>query len=134
MEKMTYSTEHLQALRNNPNVEKCSSKSITYRKEFKLTAVRQYYEEGLGPTEIFLKAGFDLGMLDRKKPKSLLRDWRNIYRTKGQQELLTENRGKAGGRSLKVQESNDLAYLKTKIAYLEAENAFLKRLKTKPKI
>jgi transposase len=134
MEKIIYSPEQLKALRDNPNVAKCSNKSITYSKEFKLKAIRQYYEEGLGPNEIFAQAGFNLSVIGRKKPKSCLRDWRSIYKTKGQKELLKENRGKSGGRRLKIQESDDPEYLKAKIAYLEAENDFLRKLKTKPKL
>ena len=134
MEKNKYSPEQLKALRNNPNVAKCSSRSITYSQGFKLRAVKQYYDEGLGPTEIFLKAGFDLDIIGRKKPKSCLRDWRTIYKSKGQKELLKENRGKQGGRRTKLRESDDPEYLKAKIAYLEAENDFLRKLKTKPKV
>jgi transposase-like protein len=134
MEKIIYSPEELKALRSNPNVAKCSSRSITYSQEFKLRAVKQYHEEGLGPTEIFLKAGFDLNAIGRSKPKSCLKDWRNIYKSKGQNELLQENRGKQGGRKPKAPESEDPDYLKAKIAYLEAENDFLRKLKTKPKV
>ncbi len=132
MEKVSYSPEQLHILGNNPNVAKCSSKSITYSKEFKLRAVKQYYEEGLGPTEIFQKAGFDLHIIGRQKPKSCLKRWRNIYKSKGHKELLQDNRGKQGGRKSKAREPDDPEYLQAKIAYLEAENDFLRKLKTKP--
>jgi transposase len=127
-----YSAEQLQALRNNPNVAKCSSKSITYSKDFKIKAVKAYYETGQGPNTIFLEAGFDLSVIGRHKPKSCLRLWRKIYKTKGKESLNTENRGRSRWKKPRGDDS-DLEYLQTKIAYLEAENNFLRNLKTKTK-
>lgn len=133
MERKIYSPEQIKLLSANPNVVKCSDKAITYRKEFKLKAVQAYYQEGLGPNAIFERAGFNLNILGTDKPKACLKMWRKIYKAKGQAELLKENRGKSGGRPRKLQESDDPEYLKAKIVYLEAENDFLRKLKTKPK-
>jgi transposase len=133
MNRAIYSAEQIKALLTNPNVAKCSSKSVSYRKEFKVRAVKEYYEQGLGPNGIFLKAGFDLNVLGRDKPKNCLKLWRKIYKTKGEEGLNIEARGKNGGRRPKDKESTDLEYLQTKITYLEAENNFLRNLKTKTK-
>ena len=133
MNKQTYSPEQLQALRNNPNVAKCSTKSITYSKDFKLRAVKAYYSTGQSPNTIFLEAGFDLNVIGRSRPKSCLRDWKKIYKIQGETGLTIESRGKNGGRKPKTKESKDIEYLQTKIAYLEAENNFLRNLKTKTK-
>jgi transposase len=128
-----YSPEQLQTLRSNPNVAKCSAKSITYSKDFKIKAVKAYYNTGQSPNAIFLEAGFDLNVIGRSKPKSCLRDWKKIYKAQGEAGLNTESRGKNGGRKAKTKESKDIEYLQTKIAYLEAENNFLRNLKTKTK-
>ena len=133
MSKRVYSPEQLQALRDNPNVAKCSNKSITYSKDFKIKAVKAYYDTGQSPNAIFLEAGFDLNVIGKGKPKSCLRDWKSIYKAKGETGLNTEGRGKDGGRKPKTKESKDIEYLQTKIAYLEAENNFLRNLKTKTK-
>lgn len=133
MERANYSTTQIEALLGNPNVVKCSSKAITYRKEFKIWAVKEYYDNGLGPNSIFLKAGFNLNILGRDKPKNCLKLWRKVYKAKGETGLSTETRGKNGGRKPKFKESTDLEYLQIKIAYLEAENNFLRNLKTKTK-
>ena len=133
MSNIIYSPEQLDILRNNPNVDKCSPKSITYSKAFKLQAVKSYYDEALSPNVIFVSAGFDLNIIGKRKPKECLRLWKQIYKTKGPEDLLKENRGKSGGRKPKTKESVDIEYLQTKIAYLEAENNFLKNLKTKTK-
>ena len=131
---MSYSAEQLKDLRNNPNVKKCSSKSITYNPAFKQQAVKQYHEEGLSPNQIFLQAGFDLKILGKYKPKDCLKLWKSIYKVKGLAGLETDPRGRnrLGRHKPKFDESN-VEYLKTKIAYLEAENNFLRNLKTKTK-
>jgi hydrogenase maturation factor len=133
MSKIIYSEEHLNVLRNNPNVDKCSTKSITYNKAFKLKAVKSYYDESLSPNMIFVSAGFDLNIIGKDKPRECLKLWKKIYKTKGQEELLKENRGRSSGRKPKTKEFADIEYLQTKIAYLEAENNFLRNLKTKTK-
>lgn len=134
MERIIFTPEQVKLLLVNPNVAKCSAKAITYRKEFKLNAVKEYYQQGLSPNAIFQRAGFELVILGRDKPKECLKRWRKVYKAKGEQELLKENRGKQGGRKPKSKESADIEYLQTKIAYLEAENNFLRKLKTKPKV
>ena len=130
MNRSLYSEGQVKALQGNPNVAKCSSKAITYRKEFKIRAVKEYYEQGMGPNAIFQKAGFNLDVLGRDKPKNCLKLWKKVYKTKGEAGLNIENRGRMGGRR-KADKSEDAEYLKTKIAYLEAENNFLRKLKTK---
>lgn len=132
MERTIYTPDQLKALLENPNVERCSPKSVTYSKDFKLLAIKQYYEEGLSPAAIFQRAGFDLAVLGQHKPQDCLKLWRKVYRAKGATGLSEEQRGKnSSGRPPKGKESNDPQYLKAKIAYLEAENDFLKKLKTK---
>jgi transposase len=127
----TYSKEELEELLNNKNVKRASAKSISYTAQFKQSAVLNYYKGGMSPQEIFTAAGFNLTVIGRKKPKSLLRDWKGVYNSKGTLGLSQENRGRSGGRKPKTIEPEDPEYLKAKIAYLEAENNFLKKLKTK---
>ena len=128
-----YTEKQLKTLRANKNVAKCSSKSITYSKDFKVKAVKAWLEQGQSPNTIFLEAGFDLGVIGIHKPKSRLKEWRKTYKTKGQVGLMQENRGKNGGRRPKDKQSSDVEYLQAKIDYLEAENNFLRNLKTKNK-
>lgn len=133
MSNHLYSPEQLEMLQKNPNVAKCSERSITYAKDFKTRAVKAYYQDGQSPNMIFVQAGFDLNAIGRKQPKECLRRWRTIYKTKGEKELIKEHRGRPRGHKAKLDES-DPNYLKAKIAYLEAENNFLRNLKTKNKI
>jgi len=128
-----FNQEQIKKISNNKNVVRCSSKSITYTGRFKLEAVRQYYEQGYSPKMIFEKAGFDVDVISKDKIKGCLTRWRKIYNKKGEKELLKENRGSLGqGGKPKIKYDNDkdkMKYLETKIAYLEEENKYLKKMK-----
>jgi transposase len=129
-----FTLEQINDLLANENVAKCSPKSITYTKEFKLWAVKQYFEEGLSPNRIFEKAGFNISVIGRRKPKWCLERWRKTYNTKGEKGLKEEARGKGGGggRPKKPTFKNDkekIKYLEAKIAYMDAENDFLAKLR-----
>ena len=68
MSKRIFTKEQTIGLSKNGNIRKCSNKSITYAKDFKLKAIKQYYDEYLTPNEIFEQAGFDLNTIGRKTP------------------------------------------------------------------
>ena len=127
-----FNPKQIRELLNNNNVVRCSSKSITFSGDFKLRAVKKYYEDGCSPNMIFEEAGFDLRVMGRDKPKQCLKRWREIYNRKGEKELMKENRGGDGGRKSKIKFKNDkeeIKYLKAKIAYIDAENDFLAKLR-----
>ena len=126
-----FNPEQIKELSRNKNVSKCSSKSITYNKDFKLRAVKQYYENGYSPTMIFEEARFDIAIIGKEKPKGCLARWRRTYTNKGEKELMKENRGGLGRRKkLEFKNKDDeIKYLKTKIAYMNAENDFLAKLR-----
>ena len=135
MSKRRFTQEQIHELLANKNITRCSEKAITYRKEFKIEAVKQYQDEGKSASQIFKEAGFNLDIIGREVPKDCLYDWIRIYKEKGTQGLLTESRGKAkGGGRPHITWSNDkekLKYLEAQVAYLKAENAFLAKLRNK---
>ena len=130
---MKFTNEECLELRKNPNVTKCSNKAITYSKEFKRKAVKQYLEENLSSNEIFRLAGFSLNVLGKDIPKDRISDWKRIYRTYGEEGLSNEQRGKNGGRpkTKGLTEKEKLERLEVQVAYLKAENDFLRRLRAK---
>jgi transposase-like protein len=130
---MKFTTEECLELRNNLNVVKCSQKAITYSKEFKQKAVKQYLDENLSCGEIFRLAGFDLNVLGKDIPKDRISDWKRVYRTYGEKGLSNERRGKNGGRpkTKGLTEEEKLERLEVQVAYLKAENDFLRRLRAK---
>lgn len=133
MSKRRFTREQINELLENPNVETCSEKSISYSKEFKIKAVNKY-QEGLPANQIFKEAGFNLDVIGRKIPRWCLKSWRDVFKEKGIEKLSTETRGNHGGGRPKQNWQNEkekIKYLETQIAYLKAENDFLAKLRKK---
>ena len=133
MSKRRFSEAQVAELLKNKNVARCSDKSITYSKEFKVQAVKRYYEDGYSPNRIFEEAGFDRKIIGSDSPDTCLWRWRTTYNTKGVSHLNTEARGKhhKGGRP-KMKDITDAEKIKKmeiEIAYLKAENDFLAKLR-----
>jgi transposase-like protein len=135
--KNKFSEEQIQILRSNCNVGKCSDKTITYSKEFKIRAIKQYNEKGRTASQIFREAGFDLRIIGKHIPKGCLKSWRRVFKKKGVAGLLVEQRGRSKGggkgRPRKRPEENKerIKRMEVEIAYLKAENDFLAKLRAK---
>jgi hypothetical protein len=113
MSKRIFSGEEQELLRNNPNVQYCSEKSITYTTVFKKHAVHQY-EAGLTSIEIFKQAGFSLDLVGKHQPKDC-----------------GDLRGKHKSERVIRTETDRLKWLEAEVKYLKAENAFLAQLRAK---
>jgi len=126
-----FTQEQINKLLKNENVSKCSSKSITYKKEFKLMALNKYFKNGYSPNMIFKEAGFNLNIIGKHRPKECLQNWRRVHNKNGEKGFEKENRGGSGrGKKLEFKtKDGEIEYLKTKIAYIEAENDFLAKLR-----
>jgi hypothetical protein len=134
MSKRKLNKEQMVEITKNKNVSKCSEKSITYNNDFKIKAVKQYYDEYMLPNEIFEQAGFDLDIIGRRIPNKCLSRWKKVFQNKGVMFLNTENRGKGGGRPKKIKDKSDkdkIERLEATVAYLKAENDFLAKLRAK---
>jgi transposase-like protein len=130
MSKRIFTGEQIEELLANENIAKCSEKAITYERDFKIRAVKQYNEDGMTAKEIFRQAGLDLNVIGRKQPKECLRRWNRIFRKKGI-EGLSEVRGKNGGRpkTRNLTGAERMKKLEAEVAYLKAENDFLAKLR-----
>ena len=127
-----FSPEQVKELLKNKNIHKCSSKSITFNSEFKLSAVKQYYEQGYTANLIFKEAGLNLEIIGKAKAKGCLARWRKIYNNRGESKLITESRGRPYGKRPRTAIKDDkerIRYLEAKVAYLDAENDFLAKLR-----
>ena len=71
MSKRIFTKEEVVEISKNINVLRCSERSITYAKDFKINAVK-LYEQGLPPIEIFIRFGFDIRIIGRKTPKEMV--------------------------------------------------------------
>ena len=111
MKKKQFTEEEKEKLLNNPFVYSIGTVSVFYTNEFKEKALKEY-QKGKSAKQIFIEAGFDLDIIGSKNTVHNLSEWRKNVNM---------------GRKYK----NKYAELKNalnKIIYLEAENAFLKKL------
>lgn len=119
-----FSESDRKLLESNPAVHRVSSSNISYKPQFKITAVKESLR-GLSPKEIFIKAGVDLNLFNPDYAKKTIQRWRKIYDEFGEEGLRSDKRGsKATGRPKKIKFKN----LEEENAYLRAENDFLKKL------
>lgn len=136
MSKRRFTEAQIAELSKNKNVSRCSEKSITYDKKFKIWAVEQY-AQGQGAVSIFKEANFNLELIGKKTPKNYLGSWRKIYSLKGADGLRVETRGKgkSGGRPKKngLTDAEKIKRMEVEIAYLKAENDFLAKLRAAKK-
>jgi len=133
MSKRIFNQEQIKTLLQNPNVEGCSEKSISYHKDFKILAVRKY-REGLPPSEIFRQAQLDIDVIGCKTPKGCLRRWKKVFKDKGEAGLKTDGRSKRkpAGRPKNLANLTDeekLRRLEAEVTYLKEENRFLAKLR-----
>ena len=134
MNRRIFTREQIQELLKNPYVVKCSPKAITYANDFKVKVVKQHREQYLTAKEVFIKAGFDLEIIGQETPRWCLKRWGKIYRTKGEERLAIESRGKAPTGRPRIREITDqdrIKRLEAENAYLRAENDFLAKLRAK---
>ncbi|HVY67903.1 MAG TPA: hypothetical protein VHA30_03345, partial [Patescibacteria group bacterium] len=57
--KQIFTDDQIRRLSKNPNVARCGTNTVRYKRIFKQEAMRQY-EAGLSAVEIFQNAGIDL--------------------------------------------------------------------------
>ena len=118
-------------LKNNASISKVGDKQISFTKKFKESAVKSY-QTGKSPEEIFLDAGLDPKIFLKDYCSHSIHRWMNQIEIHGSVALTQERRGKKStGRprsSNKPKELKTEVAMKARLAYLEAENDFLKKL------
>lgn len=130
--RTTFSSEELVDLRKHPCVFSCTSKSINYTYEFKKHALEEY-EKGVRPKDIWKQADFNTNKWKDHYFRLTIRDWKRIVR-RGDLSSLNNQGGVQNDdgmtRSLKS-EKDKIKRLELHIRYLQAENAFLAKLRAK---
>ena len=130
MAGIRFTEEQQYILSQNKNVKKVTDKSITYSDDFKLHAVKEIFN-GKSPNQIFKESDFNLELLGCDIPTQCINRWRKLYSEHGDLGLKGEKRGLHNNKSLKCSSDSledRLAQAEAKIAYLEMENEFLKKL------
>lgn len=116
-------------LLKNKYVLKITGDRIVYTPEFKIYAVKENLN-GRSPADIFREAGIELSLFGSDYAKDTLKRWKNVKKSRGDNGLRENLQGKKStGRPKKSYSLNDPESMKERIAYLEAENEFLKKLR-----
>jgi len=124
MNGKTFTSQQIEELRKNKNVARCSNQRVRYSRDFKAAAVKRYREGRLTAVEIFEAAGFDLAVIGKRRPNKLMYQWRKaLWAKNGDGSVFT------GGVDKKIRSGNGIGMLKARIAYLEAENDFLAKMR-----
>lgn len=83
MSKKHFTSEEIEALRNNPNVQNVSEKSITYTDAFKRAFIEEYLKGQKSPRVIFQEAGFDTLVLGERRYEQAAARWLKRYKQDG---------------------------------------------------
>ena len=115
-------------LLSNPWIKKVTDEHIVFTPEFKLKAVKLNLK-GHFPTNIFKLHKVDTSLMRPQYPAKCLERWKKSYLKKGEKAFIGETRGKGvkGKPKKKFDPTNNEALLE-RLAYLEEENDFLKKL------
>ena len=137
MSKVKFSKKAVETLKKNPYVKTVSEHGITYTEEFKNIFIKEH-SEGIPTSVIFERYGFDINVLGENRIHSASKRWRQQA---NREEDFTDKRAIRSGRSpsKELSEEETIEKLKHKIAILEQENSFLKKvhlieLKAKKKV
>jgi hypothetical protein len=122
-----FTREQIKKLSENENVKRCGHSSVIYTKAFKEYALKQY-EKGMTAVGIFQAAGFDLSIIGSRAPNRIMNQWKNALNVKKEGIPIAAEDARKGKRNRHRKELNDL---RAKVAYLEAENDFLTKLRAK---
>ena len=124
-----FTKEEVERLRHNPCVFSCTQRSINYTYEFKKQALA-LHAQGVTAREIWRRSGFNTSTWRKSYCKDTLHDWKSIVKRKGIAGLL-----KPGGvqydRGPDTTGKDKLKRLELQVTYLQAENAFLAKLRAK---
>lgn len=122
-----FTAEQIEKLKENPYVESITDKYINYSEIFKELFWNDY-QNGVAPSAIFKKYGFDPGILGAKRRNGFVyRIKQEAKRLEGFKDTRKGNSGRPVTKNLTPEE--EIARLKHKNKILKQENDFLKRVR-----
>lgn len=130
--RTVYSDEQIALLKKHPCVWHVSRKTICYTYEFKKHAL-EMYAQGMRPDDIWKQAGFVLDLWKKDYCRYTIKDWKKLVEQGGLESLTRPSGVQADGgyRKATSPEEDRVRRLELHVQYLEAENAFLARLRAK---
>lgn len=125
MGKNHFTEEQQRELLKNPYIQKVSSKTITYTKEFKEKFAEEY-RAGKLPSQILADMGIDHRILGRKRKDSIVARIKQYeLRPEGCEDTRKNNTGCPSTKELT--DAEKIKHLEQKISYLNQENEFVKK-------
>ena len=122
-----FTAEQIEKLKENPYVESVTDKYINYSEIFKELFWNDY-QNGMAPSAIFKKYGFNPGILGAKRRNGFVyRIKQEAKRLEGFKDTRKGNSGRPVTKNLTPEE--EIARLKHKNKILKQENDFLKRVR-----
>ena len=122
-----FTVEQIEKLKENPYVESVTDKYINYSEIFKELFWNDY-QNGMAPSAIFKKYGFDPGILGAKRRNGFVyRIKQEAKRLEGFKDTRKGNSGRPVTKNLTPEE--EIARFKNKNKILKQENDFLKRVR-----
>lgn len=123
MKRHNFTLEERLELEQNPCIFKVLNSNVEYTEEFKNRALREHNEQGKRSCQIFAEAGIPDWLNVAGYAKSCLKRWK--YQQKHPN---LQNRGRPKTAPNKPISEMSLEELRKRVAYLELENEFLKKL------
>ncbi|MCW1930111.1 MAG: hypothetical protein KIH62_002225 [Candidatus Kerfeldbacteria bacterium] len=127
--RTTFSEDEIAELKKHPCVFDCTTKTVYYTVEFKQRAL-QLQKEGVHTKDIWRQSGFDVSKWKSEYFRGTLRDWRKAVE-RGGTEALQNHGGTPHDRGPTHTKDDTVKRLTLHVQYLEAENAFLARLRAR---
>lgn len=131
MDRIYFTEEEMNTLRQNKYVQNVTKKSISFTKEFKEHFIKES-NEGKGPRRILIECGLNPYVLGKRRIDGFSS---RIKKKNKNNESFDDNRGKKStGRPKRQLEKilspeEELVELKHEMAMLKAENDLLKKMK-----
>jgi len=129
MENIRFNEQLIKQLSALEGVEKVTPKMICFTNKFKLYAVNRKRQEGIFAYQIFAEAGVDISLFGKRYFQDLLKSWNQQFTKEGSLAFEPKTKGRPRKTSENVQHMTS-DELKAKVAYLEAEVDFLKKLRS----
>ncbi|GEQ48902.1 HTH domain-containing protein [Tetragenococcus koreensis] len=125
MGKNYFTEEQIAELNLNPNVQKVSTKAITYTEAFRQWFYQEY-QDGKMPSIIFQEAGFDTNVLGKQRIQNFSKRTKNMaQRLEGFTDLRAQNTGRPRNKEHTTEQ--ELDYLRHKVALQEQQIDALKK-------
>ena len=127
-----FTGEQITQLKKNPCVWQISERSIHYTYEFKKRAL-DLCAQGIKPDEIWRQAGFDVRIWKKDYCRYTIKDWKRMVKKRGLESLTKPSgvQADSGYRRARSPEADRIRRLELQVRYLEAENAFLAKLRAR---